>query len=63
MADVSTFVLSIGQKLIGLSAFTGLIESLLPAKGIFKVVRIGIGLWYVSTLFSEISVILLPGRG
>jgi hypothetical protein len=55
--------LAIGQKLIGLSAFTGLIESLLPAKGIFKVVRIGIGLWYVSTLFSEISVILLPGRG
>ena len=51
-------IMGLVTRLAGLGAVTALSESLLPKGNVFQTVRIGIGLWYLCTLLSEISVIL-----
>ncbi len=55
-------VLQFATKLIALSTVTALIEALLPPRELFDAVRVGIGLWYLASIFSELSVIL-SGQG
>ena len=50
------------RQLVGLTVIASLVESLLPGGGVFRTAKIGVTLWYMTTLLSN-AIVILSGFG
>lgn len=59
---VSERIAALLRQLVGLTVIASLFESLLPGGGVFRTAKIGVTLWTMTTLLSNV-IVILSGHG